>query len=137
LGSAHFAALTPRNSCGAAFSKCRKARHGASTLAGLHSPQGRVIALLAVVRTSADEFCAVLPRHFAPGSLNACKFVLQARWSSKRSRAFTACSALRTRPRTRHRQSRLGHPPPCWRRGTAASSVADAAALARWRYRHC
>src|SRR5436190_13274880 len=28
---------------------------GASTLAGLHNPQGRVIALLAVVRTSADE----------------------------------------------------------------------------------
>jgi folate-binding protein YgfZ len=38
---------------------------GASTLAGLHNPQGRVIALLAVVRISADEFFAVLPRELA------------------------------------------------------------------------
>jgi len=34
---------------------------GASTLAGLHNPQGRVIALLGLTRTSSDEFFAVLP----------------------------------------------------------------------------
>ena len=35
---------------------------GASTLAGLHSPQGRTIALLALLRTTADEVLAVVPR---------------------------------------------------------------------------
>jgi folate-binding protein YgfZ len=35
---------------------------GASTLAGLHNPQGRVIAILALLRTAADEVLAVLPR---------------------------------------------------------------------------
>jgi folate-binding protein YgfZ len=35
---------------------------GASTLAGLHNPQGRVIALLALLRTSAEEVLAILPR---------------------------------------------------------------------------
>ena len=39
---------------------------GASTLAGLHNPQGRVIALLGVVRVSAEQFFAVLPRELAP-----------------------------------------------------------------------
>jgi folate-binding protein YgfZ len=40
---------------------------GASTLAGLHNPQGRVIALLAVVRTSADEFFAGAAARTRPG----------------------------------------------------------------------
>jgi len=35
---------------------------GATTLAGLHNPQGRVIAILALLRTAADELLAVLPR---------------------------------------------------------------------------
>jgi tRNA-modifying protein YgfZ len=35
---------------------------GASTLAGLHNPQGRVIALLALVRISREDIFAVLPR---------------------------------------------------------------------------
>src|SRR4029453_11731327 len=35
---------------------------GTSTLAGLHNPQGRVIAILALSRTSAEEFLAELPR---------------------------------------------------------------------------
>jgi len=35
---------------------------GVSTLAGLHNPQGRVIALLTLLRTAADEVLAVLPR---------------------------------------------------------------------------
>jgi folate-binding protein YgfZ len=34
---------------------------GASTLAGLHNPQGRVVALLAIARTASDELFAVLP----------------------------------------------------------------------------
>jgi folate-binding protein YgfZ len=35
---------------------------GASTLAGLHNPQGRVVAILALLRTASDEVLAVLPR---------------------------------------------------------------------------
>jgi tRNA-modifying protein YgfZ len=35
---------------------------GTATLAGLHNPQGRVIAILALLRISADEVLAVLPR---------------------------------------------------------------------------
>src|SRR6187549_2197384 len=35
---------------------------GASTLAGLHNAQGRVIALLALARAAPDEILAVLPR---------------------------------------------------------------------------
>jgi folate-binding protein YgfZ len=38
---------------------------GASTLAGFHTPQGRAIALLALVRTSGEELFAVLPRELA------------------------------------------------------------------------
>jgi folate-binding protein YgfZ len=39
-----------------------KLEPGASTLAGLHNPQGRVIALLALLRTNPEEVLAVLPR---------------------------------------------------------------------------
>ena len=39
---------------------------GASTLAGLHNPQGRVLALLALVRASREEILAVLPRELVP-----------------------------------------------------------------------
>ena len=35
---------------------------GGSTLAGLHNPQGRVIALLALLRVSSEELLAILPR---------------------------------------------------------------------------
>jgi folate-binding protein YgfZ len=38
---------------------------GASTLAGLHNPQGRVVALLAVARAASDELFAVLPAELA------------------------------------------------------------------------
>ena len=39
-----------------------KLGNGDSTLAGLHNPQGRVVALLALLRTDAAEVLAVLPR---------------------------------------------------------------------------
>jgi folate-binding protein YgfZ len=38
---------------------------GSSTFAGFHNPQGRVIALLALARTGAEEVLAVLPRELA------------------------------------------------------------------------
>jgi len=52
----------------------------ASTLAGLHSPQGRVIALLAVARPAPEEFLAVLPRELAPlVAARLRKYVLRAK----------------------------------------------------------
>jgi tRNA-modifying protein YgfZ len=39
-----------------------KLADGASSLAGLHNPQGRVIVILALLRTSPEEVLAVLPR---------------------------------------------------------------------------
>jgi folate-binding protein YgfZ len=51
-----------------------------STLAGLHNPQGRVIAMLAIVRTSTDELSAVLPRELAPDVVQRLrKFVFRAK----------------------------------------------------------
>jgi folate-binding protein YgfZ len=41
---------------------------GQSTLAGFHNPQGRVIALLDLLRSSDQEFLAVLPRELAAGT---------------------------------------------------------------------
>ncbi len=38
---------------------------GITTLAGLHNPQGRVIALLSVTRTADDEFIGALPREMS------------------------------------------------------------------------
>ena len=53
---------------------------GMSTLAGLHNPQGRVIALLGLTRTSPDEFFAVLPDELvATVAQRLRKFVLRAR----------------------------------------------------------
>jgi folate-binding protein YgfZ len=53
---------------------------GQSTLAGLHNPQGRVLALLALVRTAGEEFFAVLPRELvAPVTLRLRKFVLRSK----------------------------------------------------------
>ena len=53
---------------------------GARTLAGLHNPQGRVIALLTVSRTSAEEFVATLPRELAePVTARLRKYVLRAK----------------------------------------------------------
>jgi hypothetical protein len=53
---------------------------GSSTLAGLHNPQGRVIALLALVAASAGEIFAVLPRELAAGVVQRLgKFVLRSK----------------------------------------------------------
>ena len=136
-----FAASTPRNSCRASFRRMlkssapeRRRSRACTTRRGASSP------LLAVVRTSADELLAVLPRELAPArSLNDCaSSCCAARWSSKTSRISTACSAARTPA-----------PPPgiaslAWgtrrlllvpRDRLASSTVADAAALARWQMR--
>jgi folate-binding protein YgfZ len=53
---------------------------GASTLAGLHNPQGRVVALLAVARAAPDEWFAVLPRELAGAvALRLRKYVLRSK----------------------------------------------------------
>ncbi len=55
---------------------------GASALAGLHNPQGRVIALLAVTRTTAEEFFAVVPRDLAQAVVQRLKkFVFRSKAS--------------------------------------------------------
>jgi len=53
---------------------------GASTLAGLHNPQGRVVALLAVALTASDELLAVLPAELAAAVAQRLrKYVLRAK----------------------------------------------------------
>jgi tRNA-modifying protein YgfZ len=53
---------------------------GASCFAGLHNPQGRVIALLAAVRVSAEEFLAVLPGELAANvAARLGKFILRSK----------------------------------------------------------
>ena len=53
---------------------------GQSTLAGLHNPHGRLVALLGIVRNSTDELMAVLPRELATGVVQRLrKFVFRAK----------------------------------------------------------
>ncbi len=53
---------------------------GKSTLAGLHNPQGRVVALLALARTAPDELFAILPGELAADVMNRLrKYVLRAK----------------------------------------------------------
>ncbi len=53
---------------------------GGRTHAGLHNPQGRVIAVLAVTRPSPEEFLAVLPRELVPAVMARLgKYVLRAK----------------------------------------------------------
>jgi folate-binding protein YgfZ len=53
---------------------------GASTLAGFHNAQGRLIALLALVRPAADEILAVLPRELvAPVAQRLAKYLFRAK----------------------------------------------------------
>jgi len=57
-----------------------KLGNGDSTLAGLHNPQGRVVALLALLRTDAAEVLAVLPRELiSVVELRLRKFILRAK----------------------------------------------------------
>jgi folate-binding Fe-S cluster repair protein YgfZ len=52
---------------------------GGRTLAGLHNPQGRVIAVLAVARASDEEFLATLPRELVEtGAKRLRNYVLRA-----------------------------------------------------------
>jgi tRNA-modifying protein YgfZ len=53
---------------------------GAASLAGLHSPQGRVIALFALLRTAPDEVLAVLPTELiAVAAPRLRKYILRAK----------------------------------------------------------
>jgi tRNA-modifying protein YgfZ len=53
---------------------------GSATLAGLHSPQGRTVAVLALLRTSTDEVLAILPRELmAAVEQRLRKFILRAK----------------------------------------------------------
>src|SRR5882672_11329287 len=53
---------------------------GASTLAGLHSPQGRAVAVLALLRTTSEEVFAVLPRELVGAvEQRLRKFILRAK----------------------------------------------------------
>jgi folate-binding protein YgfZ len=53
---------------------------GATTLAGLHSPQGRTVAVLALLRTAVEEVLAVLPRELVGAvEQRLRKFILRAK----------------------------------------------------------
>jgi folate-binding protein YgfZ len=111
---------------------------GASTLAGLHNPQGRVIALLVLLRTREDEVLAVLPRDLLPrvsGILR--KFVFRARVRIEPEDAWHVLGAP-----VAHEQ----FPSPAWANrflwlvpgsrlaaaATDEAKLADPAALALW-----
>ena len=57
-----------------------KLEAGATSLAGLHSAQGRAVAVLALLRTSAEEVLAIIPRELA-GAVDQRlrKFILRAK----------------------------------------------------------
>jgi len=84
---------------GQVSAEVEKLGNGSSTLAGLHNPQGRVIALLALGRTSSEEFAAVLPRELIePVAMRLRKYVLRAKVSieqdsSRRAIGTTAAVA--------------------------------------------
>ena len=74
---------------------------GASTLAGLHNPQGRVIAILSVSRPSPEEFLALLPRELlASVAQRLRKYVLRARVSIEEVAGARAAANQRPRRRT-------------------------------------
>jgi folate-binding protein YgfZ len=57
-----------------------KLGEGASTLAGLHSPQGRTVAVLALLRTTTEEVVAILPRELVGAvEQRLRKFILRAK----------------------------------------------------------
>jgi folate-binding protein YgfZ len=72
---------------------------GASTLTGLHNPQGRVIALLAVVRVSAEELLAVLPRELAPQVAQRLrKFVLRSKVTIDEAQDYGVLGSINAAP---------------------------------------
>ena len=73
---------------------------GASSLAGLHNPQGRVIAILALLRTAPDEVLAVLPRQLcAAVELRLRKFILRAKLViADVSKTFTVLGSMSGSP---------------------------------------
>jgi folate-binding protein YgfZ len=69
---------------------------GASSLAGLHNPQGRVIAILALLRTAPEEVLAVLPRQLcAAVEQRLRKYILRAKVAIEDlSRAFVVVGSM-------------------------------------------
>jgi folate-binding protein YgfZ len=85
-GKAALGVLSFRGADAASFlqgqlsAEIEKLAEGASTLAGFHNPQGRVIALLAVLHAAPGELFAVLPRELVAGVAQRLgKYVLRAR----------------------------------------------------------
>ena len=86
-------------SAGATVRGRRKARVGASTLAGLHNPQGRVVALLALARSASDELLAVLPQELAGAVASRLrKYVLRSKLQIERS--GTRCGSSAATPKS-------------------------------------
>lgn len=105
---------------------------GASTLAGFHNPQGRVIALLAVLRVSPEEFLAVLPRELSAGVAQRLgKFVLRAKVritdESAQWRVSGVCEPDPPPPRLAWADRQVALRP-----ATGEAAGADDAALAAW-----
>jgi len=73
---------------------------GASTLAGFHNPQGRVIAVLALLRSAPDEFLAVLPRELCPAvETRLRKYILRAKVKIEdRTKSITVLGSMSGTP---------------------------------------
>jgi folate-binding protein YgfZ len=72
---------------------------GSSTLAGLHNPQGRVIALLALLRASPEEILAVLPAELVePVASRLRKYVLRAKVRVEDEKAWRVIGTTSTDP---------------------------------------
>jgi folate-binding Fe-S cluster repair protein YgfZ len=97
---------------------------GASTLAGLHNAQGRVIALLALARAAPDEILAVLPRELgASVAQRLGKYLFRAKVRiSDESDVLRVLGVPGGPDRSRWRRDRLGRAPP------AAGAAADSSA---------
>ena len=103
-----------------------------SLLAGYHNPQGRVIALLRLLRLAGDDVLAVLPRELAARvAQRLAKYILRAKvkladesagWTVTGVLAHGASSALPALPATANGAARLGE----------SLAVRVAAEPARW-----
>jgi folate-binding protein YgfZ len=112
---------------------------GAGALAGLHNPQGRVVALLALVRPGAEEILAALPRELVDAVvLRFRKYVLRAK--VRIDDASAEWRAVGIESMASDVVTSTGVPSLAWgsRRlalvptGNADSLVSDPAAAARW-----